>query len=111
MFEMLSIKAGRDTSLSTFQMRQEGNNIIVFPGEYICQNEVLAQTTEEKKIAVPLEPGHYELWLYKDGSMKFEKDYVTVDNYIDCLLFIEMPAGAKSLDDAQITFKQFVEVV
>ncbi len=111
MFTMQSIKASKQTSLSTFQMQQQGNSIVVFPGQYFCNNQLLAETTQQKTFEIPLQQGHYELWLFQDGTLKLIKDFVTIDNYIDCLLLVDMPAGAKSLDDAEITFKQFVEVV
>lgn len=111
MYVMHDIISSRETTLSTYQMRVEGNEIVVMPGEYIVNEKTLHQTTEERRFPIPLQKGHYEIWLYPNNVMKVEKDWHTDDNFIDCLLWIEMPEGAKSLDEAELNFKRFVEVV
>jgi hypothetical protein len=110
MYVMHDIIGSKESTLSTFQMRVDGNDIIVLPGQYINQNEVLFETTEEKRFTIPLEKGHYEIWLYPNGTMKVEKDWYTDVPFLDCLLWIEMPEGAQTLEDAELNFKRFVEV-
>lgn len=108
---MHDIKANKETSLSTMQMRIEGNEIVIMPGIYYNQDENIFELSIEKRFTIPLEAGHYEVWIYPAGEMKLEKNFHVDEPYIDMLLWVEMPEGAKSLADAEINFKRFLEVV
>ena len=107
---MHDIKANKETSLSTMQMRIEGDEITIMPGIYYNQNESIFELTQEKSFQIPLSAGHYEIWIYPGGNMDLVKNFAVKEPYIDMLLWVEMPEGAKSLADAEINFKRFLEV-
>lgn len=105
---MHQVIGSEETSISTFQMRTEGMDIIIMPGEYIQQNEVLFKKDTETRLTIP-GAGEYQVWIYPD-DIKLEKDYHTEPNYIDMLLWLTAPEGITSLEQAEINFKRFVEV-
>lgn len=108
MITMHTVIASEETSISTFQMRFEGMDIIIFPGEYIQQNQTLFKKDTETRITIP-GAGDFQVWIYPD-DIKLEKDNHTEPNFIDLLVWLTVPEGATSLEQAEIDFKKFVEV-
>lgn len=99
-------RGDKRTTFYTFQMYLDGMDVIITPGEYWNQEEMIFSTETETKLTIPKD-GYYRVWIYPDGLRVIE-GYEAPDGYINVLVWAEVPENTTSLNDADVHFIRMV---
>ncbi|MFS0904123.1 hypothetical protein AB3N02_13800 [Priestia aryabhattai] len=106
MLQTYNVIGNEETTFYTFGIRAEGMNIIVSPGIYYNQGEILYQTESETVLTVP-GAGSFRIWLYPTG-FELSQGLAHREDAINMIAWIDVPEGATSLEEAAINFIRMV---
>ena len=100
MINYIDVIGEKETTFYTFDIRVEGNNIIISPGEYYNQGKLIFNTSKETILTVP-EAGSYQIWIFPEG-IKLIKGVNTRSDYINILSYFDVPEEASSTGSLKV---------
>ncbi|MFP7414377.1 hypothetical protein [Priestia filamentosa] len=100
MINYIDVIGEKETTFYTFDIRAEGNDIIVSPGEYYNQGKLVFNAPKETVLTVS-ESGFYQVWIFSEG-IKLIKGVNARSDYINILSYFEVPEGFSSIESLKV---------